>query len=71
VGDVIRLDQHAIVGESGKLGEDALGVSCRFGVSVQGELFAARLLAHAKVIFDQLEVPVVVAEENGRVGAFS
>jgi hypothetical protein len=26
---------------------------------------------HAEVFFDQLEVPVVVSEQNGGVGAFS
>ena len=42
-----------------------------FWLSVEGEFFAARREAHAKVFFDQLEVPVVVTEQNGGVGAFS
>jgi hypothetical protein len=36
-----------------------------------GVFLAARLKAHAKVFFDQLEVPVVVTEQNSGVGAFS
>jgi hypothetical protein len=32
---------------------------------------AARRRPHAEVFFDQLEVPVVVSEQNGGVGAFS
>jgi hypothetical protein len=40
-------------------------------ISVVGEFLAARLMAHAKVFFDQLEVPVVVTEQNSSVSAFS
>ncbi len=71
MSDVVRLNQHAIVGKPGELGEHAFGMACRFWISVEGEFFAARREAHAKVFFDQLEVPVVVTEQNGGVGAFS
>jgi hypothetical protein len=39
--------------------------------TVEGEFFAARREAHTEVFFDQLEVPVVVTEQHGSVGAFS
>jgi hypothetical protein len=39
--------------------------------TVECEFFAARREAHAKVFFDQLEVPVVVTEQNGSISAFS
>lgn len=41
------------------------------GRPVEGEFFAARREAHAEVVFDQLEVPVVVTEQDGGIGAFS
>ena len=39
--------------------------------TVKGEFFSARREAHTEVFFDQLEVPVVVTEQNGGIGAFS
>jgi hypothetical protein len=36
-----------------------------------GAFYSARRVAHAEVFFDQLEVPVVVTEQNGCIGAFS
>jgi hypothetical protein len=69
--DIIRLNQHAVVRQAGKLCQHALGMAGRFWISVEGEGLAARLKAHAKVFFDQLEVPVVVTEQNSGIGAFS
>ena len=57
--------------EAGKLREHALSIPCGVGISVEGEFLAARREAHAKVFFDQLEVPVVMAEQDCSVGAFS
>jgi hypothetical protein len=39
--------------------------------AVESEFLAASREAHAEVFFDQLEVPVVVTEQNGGIGAFS
>jgi hypothetical protein len=56
------MNQHAVVRKPGQLGQYALGIACRFWISVEGEFLAARREAHAKIFFDQLEVPVVVTE---------
>ena len=39
--------------------------------TVECEFLATRREAHTEVFFDQLEVPVVVTEQNGGIGAFS
>ena len=62
MSDVVGLNQHPVVRKPGELGEYALGIACRFWISAEGEFLAARREAHAKVVFDQLEVPVVVTE---------
>jgi hypothetical protein len=62
MSDVVRLNQHAVVRKPGQLSQYALGIACRFWISIEGEFLAARREAHAKIFFDQLEVPVVVAE---------
>ena len=62
MGNIIGLDQHAVVRQASKLRQHAFRIPCGFGISVQGEFLAARREAHAKVFFDQLEVPVVVTE---------
>ena len=41
------------------------------GCPIEGEFFAASREAHPEVVFDQLEVPVVVTEQYGGIGAFS
>jgi hypothetical protein len=41
------------------------------GRTVESEFFAARREAYTEVFFDQLEVPVVMTEQNGGIGAFS
>jgi hypothetical protein len=71
VGNVVRLEDHPVVGESGEFREDAFRVASGVWCTVEGEFFAARREAHTEVFFDQLEVPVVVPEQNGGIGAFS
>lgn len=71
VGNVIRLEHHPVVGQRGQFCEDTFSMARGVWRAVEGELFAARREAHAKIVFDQLEVPVVVTEEDGGVGAFS
>ena len=66
MGDVVGLEQHPVVGEGGEFREHAFRIACGFWLSVEGEFLAARREAHAEVFFDQLEVPVVVTEQNGR-----
>ena len=46
-------------------------MACGFWISIEGEFFAARRETHAEIFFDQLEVPIVVTEQNGSIGAFS
>jgi hypothetical protein len=46
-------------------------VASSVGGTVECEFFTARREAHTEVFFDQLEVPVVVTEQNGGIGAFS
>jgi hypothetical protein len=41
------------------------------GRTVESEFFAARREAYTEVFFDQLEVPVMMTEQNGGIGAFS
>ena len=71
MGDVVGLEQHPVVGQAGQFCQDALRIPCGVGISIDGEFLAARGEAHAEIFFDQLEVPIVVAEQNGSVGAFS
>jgi hypothetical protein len=69
--DVVRLENHPVVGEGGEFREDAFGVAGGVGSAVECELFTARRETDAQVFFDQLEMPVVMTEQNGSVGAFS
>ena len=71
VGNVVRLEHHPIVGKSGEFCEDTFRVASGIGRTVEGEFFAARREAYTEVFFDQLEVPVVMTEQNGSIGAFS
>ena len=71
VGNVVRLEGHPVVGKGGEFREDTFRVASGVCRAVECEFFAARREAHTEVFFDQLEVPVVVTEQNGSVGAFS
>ena len=71
MGNIIRLENHPIVGESGKFCEDTFRVANSLWSTIECEFFATRREAHTEVLFDQLEVPVVVTEQNGGIGAFS
>ena len=71
MGNVVRLKDHPVVGEGGEFCEDTFRVARGVWRTVECEFFAARREAHAEVFFDQLEVPVVVTEQNGSIGAFS
>ena len=42
--------------------EDTLGMAGGVWRPIEGEFFATRREAHAKIVFDQLEVPIVVPE---------
>mgnify|MGYP003436274912 CR=1 FL=1 len=61
----------AVVGKGGEFREDAFCVKSGVWRTVEGKFFSARREAHTEVFFDQLEVPIVVTEQNGSVGAFS
>jgi len=71
MGNVVRLEDHSVVGEGGKFREDSFRVAGSIGCTIEGEFFSARRKAHAQICFDQLEVPVVVTEQHGSIGAFS
>ena len=71
MGNVVRLKDHPVVGEGGKFREDTFRMASGVCRTVEGEFFSARREAHTEVLFDQLEVPVVVTEQNGGIGAFS
>ncbi len=62
VGNVVRLEDHPVVGKGGEFREDAFRVASGVWGAVECKFFAARREAHTKVFFDQLEVPVVVTE---------
>ena len=70
MGNVVWLENHPVVGQGGEFREDAFGVASGVWRTVECEFFAARREAHTEVFFDQLEVPVVVTEQNGGIGAF-
>ena len=71
MGNVVRLEDHSVVGEAGKFRKDTFCVARGVRRTVECEFFAAGREAHTEVFFDQLEVPVVVTEQNGGIGAFS
>jgi len=71
MGNVIRLEDHPIVGESSEFRENTFRMTSGVWRTVKGEFFSPRREAHTEVFFDQLEVPVVVTEQNGGVGTFS
>ena len=71
VGNVVRLEHHPVVGKGGEFREDTFRVASGVRRTIEGEFFAARREAYTEVFFDQLEVPVVMAEQNGGIGAFS
>jgi hypothetical protein len=65
------LEDHSVVGKGGEFREDTFSVASGVWRTVEGEFFAASREAYTEVFFDQLEVPVVVAEQNCGIGAFS
>jgi hypothetical protein len=71
VGNVVRLEDHSVVGEGGEFRENTFRVASGVCRTVEGEFFSARREAHTEVFFDQLEVLVVVTKQNGSIGAFS
>ena len=71
VGNVVRLEHHPVVGKGRKFRKDTFRVASSVRRTVEGEFFAARREAYTEVFFDQLEVPVVMTEQNGSIGAFS
>ena len=71
MGNVVRLEHHPVVGQGGEFRDDPFRVAGGVWSTVEGEFFTARREAHAEIFFDQLEVPVVVTEQNGGIGAFS
>ena len=71
MGDVVWLEDHPVVSEGGEFREDAFRMASGVWRTVECEFFAARREAHTEIFFDQLEMPVVVTEQNGRIGAFS
>jgi hypothetical protein len=71
VGNVVWLEDHPVVSEGGEFRENAFRMASGVWRTVECKFFAARREAHAEVFFDQLEVPVVVPEQHGGIGAFS
>ena len=71
MSNVVRLEDHSVVDQGGEFREDAFRVASGIYRTVEGEFFSASRETHTEVFFDQLEVPVVVTEQNGGIGAFS
>ena len=71
LGNVVWLEDDPVVGKGGEFCEDTFSVASGVWGTVECEFFTARREAYTEVFFDQLEVPVVVTEQNGGIGAFS
>jgi hypothetical protein len=71
MGNVVRLEDHSVVGEGGKLREDPFRITGSIGCTIESEFFSPRRKTHAQICFDQLEVPVVVTEQHRGIRAFS
>jgi hypothetical protein len=71
MGNVVRLEDHSVVSEGSKFREDPFRVAGSIGCTIESEFFSARRQTHAKICFDQLEVPVVVTEQHRGIRAFS
>jgi hypothetical protein len=71
MGNILRLEDHSVVGESRKFCQDTFRVTCGVWGAVEGELLTTRRETHAEVFFNQLKMPVVVTEQNSGIGAFS
>ena len=71
MGNVVRLENHPVVGESGKFREDPFRIAGGVRRAVESKFFTTRRETYTEVFFDQLEVPVVMTEQNGSIGAFS
>jgi hypothetical protein len=71
LGNVVWLENHSVVGKGGKFREDTFSVASGVWGPVECELFTACREAYTEVFFDQLEVPVVMAEQNRGICAFS
>ncbi|SLM46896.1 protein of unknown function [Nitrospira japonica] len=69
--NVLGLKNHALACEGCKLSQNSLGVAGGIWRSINREFLTARRKAHAEVIFDQLEVSVMVTEQDSGIGAFS
>ena len=62
---------HPVVGKGSKFRENTFRMASGFWRTVESEFFPTRREAHTQVFFDQLEMPVMVTEQNGSIGAFS
>jgi len=71
MGDVVGLKEHPVIGQAGQFRQDAFRIASGIWTSVEGEFLAARREAHAEVVFDQLQMAIVVAEQNGSISTFS
>lgn len=60
-----------MVGQGGKFDEDTFGLTNSLGESVQSEFFSTSGDSDTQLVFNQLEVPVMLTEQDGGIGAFS
>ena len=71
VRNVVRLEDHPIVGKGGEFREDTFRVASGVRRTIECEFFPARREAHTEIFFDQLEMPIVVTKQHSGIGAFS
>jgi hypothetical protein len=65
------MQSDAVMCERCEFEEYPFRLTNRFGKTVQSKFFASRRQPHAQPLFNQLEMLIVVAEQNGGIGAFS
>ncbi|MFO0707025.1 MAG: hypothetical protein U0412_09235 [Nitrospira sp.] len=71
MSDIIRLKHQPFVGKVREFEENTFSLAGSVWKTVERDLFSARRNPNAEIILNQLEVPVMMTEEGGSVGAFS
>ena len=60
-----------MVGQRSKFNENAFRLTNRLRKTIQREFFPAGRESNTQLVFDQLEMPVMVTEQDSGIGAFS
>ena len=68
---IVGLKHQAFVREIGEFEKNPFGLASGVRKTIECYFFSACGQPHAKIILNQLEVPVVVTEEGGSISAFS